>query len=142
MQKRTKALDDDKEVLLFTQADGSPVWTTTGQIRQSRADLEERSAKLKAAVKMGNIQQVVAAVRRLVNAWLESVIEELAPVSIIEAGEKAVGDWIMAEGLSFHRDGLTWLVKRQGSVVVELPVDVSESVRADVLLMLAMEEGG
>lgn len=138
MKKRTEAIDDSKELLLFTQADGSPVWTNVGQLKLTREQLEERAAKLKHARHFGKIQNVVGAIRRLVNAWLESVFEELAPASI--TGEKSMCEWIIAEGYSFHRDGLTWLVKRQGVVVVELPVQIDASIRDEVIFMMRMEE--
>lgn len=138
--KRTEKLDGDKELLLFTQADGTPVWTTHAQIKLTRAELEEKAAKLKTARHFGKLQNVVGAVRTLVNAWLETVFEELTPESVREKGEQAVGEWIVAEGYSFHRDGLTWIVKRQGSVVVELPIDIDPSIREEVLFMMKMEE--
>lgn len=138
--KRTKRIDNDREVLLFTQADGTPVWTTAGQLRLNGEELEEKRAKLKAARQLGKVQNVVGAIRSLVNAWLESVFEELAPAGVRDQGEKAMGEWIVAEGYSFHRDELTWIVKRQGDVVVELPVDIDNSIRDEVLFMLRMEE--
>lgn len=136
--KRTEQLDADKELLLFTQADGTPVWTATGQLKLTKADLEERAAKLKHARHFGKIQNVVGAIRRLVNAWLETVMQELAPPAV--DSEQAMADWIVNEGYSFHRDGLTWLVKRQGVLVIELPIIIDESVREEVLFMLKMEE--
>lgn len=138
--KRTERLDNDRELLLFTQADGTPVWTTAGQLKLTRSDLEERVAKLKTARHFGKLQNVVGSIRSLVNAWLETVFEELAPESVREKGEQAMGEWIVAEGYSFHRDGLTWIVKRQGTVVVELPIDIDASIREEVLFMMRMEE--
>lgn len=138
VKKRTEALDDSKELLLFTQADGSPVWTDVGSLKTTRADLEERIAKLKLARHFGKIQNVVGAIRRLVNAWLDSVFDELAPDNITT--EQQMGDWIITEGYSFHRDGLTWVVKRQGVIVIELPVEIDDSVREEVLFMMRMEE--
>ena len=136
--KRTQQLDDAKELLLFTTADGTPVWTTASNLKLTKADLEERAAKLKHAKQFGRIQNVVGSIRKLVNAWLETVMQELAPPGV--DSEQAMGDWIVNEGYSFHRDGLTWLVKRQGVVVIELPVELDESVREEVLFMLRMEE--
>jgi len=138
MEKRTEKLDSDKEVLLFTGADGQPVWTTAGQLKLTKADLEERAAKLKHARHFGKIQNIVGSVRKLVNAWLETVMQELAPPSITT--EQQMADWIVNEGYSFHRDGLTWLVKRQGVIVIELPIELDDSVRQEVLFMLRMEE--
>lgn len=136
--KRTEQLDGDKELLLFTQADGTPVWTTTGQLKLTKADLEERAAKLKHARHFGKIQNVVGAIRKLVNAWLETVMQELAPPAV--ATEQQMADWIINEGYSFHRDGLTWVVKRQGVIVIDLPITIDESVREEVLFMMRMEE--
>jgi len=136
--KRTQQLDDAKELLLFTTADGTPVWTTASNLKLTKADLEERAAKLKHAKQFGRIQNVVGSIRKLVNAWLETAMQELAPPGV--DSEQAMGDWIVNEGYSFHRDGLTWLVKRQGVVVIELPVELDESVREEVLFMLRMEE--
>lgn len=136
--KRTEQLDDAKELLLFTNAAGEPVWTDVGSLKATREQLEERIAKLKHARHFGKIQNVVGAIRKVVNAWLDSVFDELAPDSI--ATEQQMGDWIIANGYSFHRDGLTWVVKRQGVTVIELPVMIDDSVREEVIFMLRMEE--
>lgn len=136
--KRTQQLDDAKELLLFQTADGQPVWTHAGEMRLTRADLEERAAKLKMARHFGRVQNVVGAIRKLVNAWLDSVFDELAPDGV--KSEAQMADWIITEGYSFHRDGLTWVVKRQGVIVIELPVEIDDTIREEVIFMMRMEE--
>lgn len=142
--KRTEQLDNDKEVLLFDTPNG-PIWTTKGNLRRSPAEREQLAANLKAAQKLGAVGGVIKGIKLVVDAWLNSVFEELAPASVLnrptpEEVQAAMGEWIVAEGYSFHRDGLTWLVKRQGTVVVELPIHIDASIRDEVLFMMKMEE--
>lgn len=140
VKKRTKQLDGDKEVLLFTLADGTPVWTSRSELSLTGEQLEEKAAKQATGVRLGNVQEVVNSIRSVVNDRLEMLIQQLAPNSVIEQGEHAVAKWMQATGFHIFRRDLTWHVHVNGRAVLEMPIFVAPSWRADVLALMASEE--
>lgn len=140
MKKRTKQLDDAREVALPTL--GKDVFTTAGSLTLSPDEQAEKAAKQRAGRRHGVVQGFMHDIMGEVNLWARQVVVAIAPASAAHKG--LLGDWVTENGIRVTRFGLTWIMLNgQGTEIARLSLNqVPAAFRSDVIAAFDEHERG
>src|SRR5687768_142410 len=128
MKKRTRQLDDAREVVIGRTADGDPIHTTAGELKLNGEDQDKLQDNVNAQAAVGTAEQAARLHINRTAAFLLKFIHDLAPLNVYvdylhngEHGEYFEA-WRYSEGYEFHMDRLYTYIKRNGKVVAEFGV--------------------
>lgn len=143
IKKRTKQLDDAREVLLSGSA-SNPIWTTRGELELSGDDKKELSANLAAQRRQAALHKHVERVLEGFATFLLEHLYPLAPASIQasfnNSDDNSLYRWAQDNGFRFERKGLEAVLLHKGSVIASTKATVDPFYRSDIEQMLKWEE--
>ena len=140
MKKRTKQIDDAREIVLPFSIDGKQAFTTVGSQEMQGHENEELSQNIKRQQTTGGIQKHVEGVMENAQRFLQATMWMVAPNPIKESlarceKETATGDdmdrvtdWINEMQLVSVQDGLTTVVKSKGKVLADMKAKVDATL--------------
>lgn len=144
MIKRTKQIDNARQVLLRKDPINGDIWTTAGELAMGGLDNEKLSSNLKAERSRINIQKIATAVIENAARFFEGCLEDLAPQTVLESYNgtredegRLFQEWIEGAGIGFKQDGLRSLVIYRGKVINELVADVDHRYVDEVVAEIA-----
>lgn len=137
ISKRTKQLDDAREVLLK-----NGFHSTVGGMTVQPLHKEQAASNIRATARMGMVRKVVEAVFNGAADFFRQRMIELVPAGLNCDDETAFNDWLCTEGYSFRQDGLTSILLRQGKIVVTQTATVNPSIVAEVLAEIKRQQEG
>lgn len=122
-QRRTRKLEDAKEVLVSTSPDG-PIHTTAGELRMTEEDQGQLQQNTRDHLNHALVRKLANGVMECAEKFFEAQTYKYVPTEVIVKGEQAVAEYFMANGFSFIQDGFTSVVKQRGTVLQssEFPV--------------------
>jgi hypothetical protein len=132
MKKRTKQIDDDREVVLPFSIDGKQAYTTQGSIDMQGGEKEELSGNIRKQQLQGAIEKHVEAImensQRFVQAtmWdiagekVRELMAECEAETIDDEGMEILASWINEKQFIAIQDGLKTIVKSKGKVLGEM----------------------
>lgn len=144
MKKRTRQLDDSREILLPKTINGKQVWTTAGDLAPlDPGEKSELSSNIKGNAHKSNILKLAQAVLTNASLFIHDTFAKLNPQLVEElntafdsealfvAGHK-FDSWVRREGLNWKLDGLTTVITKRGKVLAEMTAKVDERFAREV----------
>ncbi len=157
MKKRTKQIDDAREIVLPFSIDGKQAFTKAGSQEMQGHEKEELSQNIRRQQTKGGIQKHVEVVMENAQRFLQATMWMVAPNPIkealaaceaetaTEADMDAVTDWINEMQLVSVQDGLTTVVKSKGKVLADMRAKVDatlvEPIEAEIAKMFPKRSG-
>jgi len=142
--KRTKQIDDAREIVLPFQVDGKQAWTTAGSKRMHGAEKEELSSNIRRQQLKGNVQKHVEAVMSNAQKFVQATMFQIAPEKVRIAMARCEGNaaseeqmsliesWINEMQFVAKQDGLTTVVKSKGKVLGEMTAKMDGILKGPV----------
>lgn len=144
MKKRTKQIDDSREVILPFQANGKQAYTTQGSIDMQPHENEELSSNIRKERFRGDVQKQVEAIMENSQRFVQATMFGIAPTkirdlmadceteSIDQEGMETMEKWIQDTQFMAIQDGLKTVVKSQGKVLGEMTAKIEGPFRKAV----------
>ena len=136
MKKRTKQIDDAREIVLPFSIDGKQAFTKAGSQEMQGHEKEELSQNIQRQQSKGGIMKHVEVVMANAQRFLQATMWTIAPENVKVALAKCeattasdaemnlVTDWVNDMQLVSLQDGLTTVVKSKGQVLGEMEAKV------------------
>ena len=138
MVKRTRQLDRAKEVLIRRNRDGSPVWTTVGDMEMTPDQKAQLSHNLRARQRHAVVAKMAEECFRKAERVLIKTFVDLAPENVLrdfdEKGEdgQLFREWMAKAGLEVIWENVTFHIKFRDKILVSMPATIDPRFATEV----------
>lgn len=143
MKRRTKTIDDEREIALGIDLGDKPGFVKAGSLTPSQEDKEKASDNIRLAALKGQIGNLIIDVEHQRAQMLEAVTSQFMPHSIADAmlragtaneeitDKKLIADWVDEMQIETRHSGLTTAVRVKGRTIAEFTakLDVDEATK-------------